>query len=320
MVKKTDFNAKVAEIEGKIPSISGLATNSALTAVENKIPDVSSLVKKADYNTKISEIENKVNDHNHDKYITTPEFNTLAADVFKVRLAAQTDLIRKPEFDFKLKEISDRVTKNKTTQLLVENKLKKLQKFGAAYFRGKNNFEVDGKQNYLVFQPMYRHSKGIAGVGSGNYIYFWKSKGFSNERIDSITASNHKITTELSFYGTKRRVEFNGGCLKQDKVTYNHGKIVKIYIVYEISQNHSISSYPTSENCLFGAVSLTKNANIDKYKYSGYGIGFDRHGDFSFGYGLGKKCIIFGADLISSSRANKKIIIILFLVKILYKE
>ena len=71
--------------------------------IENKIPDVSSLVKKTDYNTKISEIENKVNDHNHDKYITTQEFNTLAADAFKARLAAQTDLIRKPEFDSKLK-------------------------------------------------------------------------------------------------------------------------------------------------------------------------------------------------------------------------
>ena len=71
-LKKIDFNAKVTEIEDKIPSISGLATNSALTAVENKIPDVRSLVKKTDYNTKISEIENKVNNHNHDKYNTTP--------------------------------------------------------------------------------------------------------------------------------------------------------------------------------------------------------------------------------------------------------
>ena len=109
--KKTDFNAKVTEKKGKIPSISGLATNTALTAVENKIPDVSSLVKKTDYNIKISEIENKVNDHNHGKYITTPEFNTIAADVFKARLAAQTDLIRKPNFDSKLKGIRDRVTK-----------------------------------------------------------------------------------------------------------------------------------------------------------------------------------------------------------------
>ena len=59
LAKKTDLNAKITEIEGKIPSITGLATNSALTAVENKIPDVISLVKKTDYDTKISEIKKK---------------------------------------------------------------------------------------------------------------------------------------------------------------------------------------------------------------------------------------------------------------------
>ena len=129
--KTTGFNAKATEIESKIPNISGLATNTALTAIENKISDVSSLVEKH-YNTKTSEIENKVNNHNHDKYITTPEFNTLTADVFEARLAAQTDLIRKPDFDSRLNEISDRVTENKTKHLLVENELKKLQKFDAA--------------------------------------------------------------------------------------------------------------------------------------------------------------------------------------------
>ena len=56
---KTDFNSKISEVEGKIPSINGLAKTSALTAVENKIPDVSSLVKKTDYDTKISDIEKK---------------------------------------------------------------------------------------------------------------------------------------------------------------------------------------------------------------------------------------------------------------------
>ena len=45
-MKKTDYNAKITEIESKIPSISGLATTAALTAVEYKIADVSNLVKK----------------------------------------------------------------------------------------------------------------------------------------------------------------------------------------------------------------------------------------------------------------------------------
>ena len=123
----------------------------------------------------------------------------MAADVFKARLAAQKDLIRKPDFDSKLKGISDRITKNKTKYLLVVNEQKKLQKFDAAYFRGKSHFEEDGTQNYLVFQSMYRYFKRIAGVGSGNYTYFWKSKGLSDGRLDSIYASNNKSTPELSF-------------------------------------------------------------------------------------------------------------------------
>ena len=127
----------------------------------------------------------------------------------------------------------------------------------------------------------------------------------SDERLDSITASKYKISPELSFYGTKAKVEFNGSCLKQDKVTYIHGTIVNIYIVYEISKNYNISSYPTLDNSLFGAVSLTKNADIDQYKYSGYGIGFDRHGEFSLVMDL-VKTIIFGTDLSSSSHANNK--------------
>ena len=70
--------------------------------------------------------------------------------------------------------------------------------------------------------------------------------------------------------------------MKQDKITYTHGKIVNIYIVYEVSKSINISDYLTLDNCLSGAVSLTKNAVIDRYRYSGYGIGFDRHGSFSF--------------------------------------
>ena len=86
----------------------------------------------------------------------------------------------------------------------------------------------------------------------------------------------------MNHYGTNARVEFNGRCLKQDKVTFDYGKIVNIYILFEISKNIDICDYPTLENCLFGEVSLTKNAHINKYKYSGYGIGFDRHGSFHF--------------------------------------
>ena len=68
--------------------------------------------------------------------------------------------------------------------------------------------------------------------------------------------------------------------LKQDKITHGHGKVVNIYIVCGKSKNFNISSYSALGNCLFGVVSLIKDPDIDKYKYSKYSIGFDRHGFF----------------------------------------
>ena len=85
MLKKTDYNAKITKIESEIPTVSGLATTAALTAVENKIPDLSNFFKETNYNAKISDIEKKVTDHDHDKYITTSKFNKLTAENFAAR-------------------------------------------------------------------------------------------------------------------------------------------------------------------------------------------------------------------------------------------
>ena len=155
LVKKTNYNTKIAEIEGKIPDISNLATKTSLNTVENKIPDISNL-KKKDYNTKVTEIENKLNNHNHDKYIDTPEFNKLAGDVFSVQLA-QVNLVTKTYFDDKLSNLKKKITKNKTDHLLVQNELKKLKTFDLSYFIGKNYFGENGTQNYLVFQTIFRY-------------------------------------------------------------------------------------------------------------------------------------------------------------------
>ena len=138
----TDFvkKAKLTEIENKIPNISKLATKTALTTVENKITSVTNLVKKTDYNTKVTETENNVNNHNHDKYIDTSEFNKLTADVFNARIA-QADLITKKDFVSKLANFNREITKNKTDHLLVQNELNKLKTFDSSYFIGKSRFE-----------------------------------------------------------------------------------------------------------------------------------------------------------------------------------
>ena len=86
----------------------------------------------------------------------------------------------------------------------------------------------------------------------------------SDENITASTTKGYKLNPGLNFFGTKTRIELNGTCFKQDIVTFNHGKVVNIYIAYEISKNINISDYPALENCLFREVSLIKNADIDR--------------------------------------------------------
>ena len=87
--------------------------------------------------------------------------------------------------------------------------------FDSIYFRGKSQFEEDGMQNYLVFQSIQRYSKKTACLGNGNYIYYWKSKGLSDERISSLKTSDYGITPYLSYYDTNKiRVKFDGSYLK----------------------------------------------------------------------------------------------------------
>ena len=128
LVKKTDYNTKITEMEGKIPDVSNLAAKTALTAAENKILDASSLVKKTDDNTKITEIENKLYNHNHDKYITTREFNNLVTDVFNARLA-QANLVAKINIDCTVSSLDNKSVANKTKIESIENKFKKLKTF-----------------------------------------------------------------------------------------------------------------------------------------------------------------------------------------------
>ena len=161
LVKKADYNAKITDfsnlatktaltpVENKISNISGLATKTALTAVENKIPDISNLatktaltnlsntvpdintlIKKSDYDTKIAEIESK--------YVSNTGFDSKLA---------QANVITKRNFDAKI--------------INVKNNIKKLQTFNSGCFRGKNYFDEDGTQNYLVFQTIKKYFKQI---------------------------------------------------------------------------------------------------------------------------------------------------------------
>ena len=211
----------------------------------------------------------------------------------------------KTDFDAKLLSLNKKISQNKTKYLLVESELNKLKTFDSDYFIRKSHFQEDGIQNYLVFQPIYRYFK----TSNSDYVLSWTSKGLSNESIPTPPfAPNNFLSPSLNYLGSKIRVKFCGSCLKQDKITYNHGKIINIHIVYEINKkDNTIISDPTLENCLFGAVTLTKNVNIDRYGYSGYGIRFDRKGSFSFSSGgYGQNILIFGVDMSFSVHIDDK--------------
>ena len=140
------------------------------------------------------------------------------------------------------------------------------------------------------------------------HISEWKSKGFSDESTKCLTSSSGDkiLSPRPNYVGTKARVKFKGSFLKQDKIIFNHRNIVNIYIVYEITKNNPVNSYPMLENCLFGPFKLTKNPDTDKNKFSGHDIGFDKKGNFSFGNGFGQNVINFGAGMSSFAHANDK--------------
>ena len=134
-----------------------------------------------------------------------------------------------------------------------------------------------------------------------------KSKGLSDESINPLPTSDNNLTPLIDYYGYKIRVKLNGIIFRHPKVLYTHEKAVNIYIVYELAESSSHSDDPTLKNCLFGAATLTKNADIDKYRYSGYGIGFDRRSTFSFpGAGFGQNVLISGAGMSSSANIDNK--------------
>ena len=135
-------------------SISGLATTFALTEVENKIPDVSSSVKKTNYDLKILDIESK--------YFTTADYNKFTSQTLDAKIKQKkvidksniADFINNADLHKKKSNISD-----KTELKAEQDKIMKLQAFDSNYFRGKTPFENDGKENYLVSQPLYRYFK-----------------------------------------------------------------------------------------------------------------------------------------------------------------
>ena len=119
VVKKTDYNAKIAVIEGKIPDISNLATKTALNTVENKIPNTSVLVKKTDYNTKISKIEGKIPD-------VCDLATRTALTTVENKIPSASNLVQKTDYDPKITEIENKLSNHNHDKYIDNSEFNKL--------------------------------------------------------------------------------------------------------------------------------------------------------------------------------------------------
>ena len=179
--------------------------------------------------------------------------------------------------------------------------MNKLKTFDSTYFIGKNLFDEDGTQNYLVFQTINKYFKVITNT---DYVSWGKSKGLSSESIKPPITPDNSLTP-LLWHQNKSKIYWK--LFNATKNFIYSWKVVNIYIVYELGASSSHIIDPTLKNCLFSAVTLTKNADIDKYSYSGYGIVFDRRSSYSFlGGRFGQNIIIFEVDMSFSAHIDNK--------------
>ena len=143
-------------------------------------------------------------------------------------------MITKIDFDAKLLSLNKKLLKIRQKRVLFESELDKLKTFDSGYFIGKSHFEENGTQTYSVFQPIYRY---FIVFSITQYLEY--GLGLSSESFKASSTCDNSLNPTLNYYGTKIRIKFTGDCLNQQKITYNQGKVVNIYIVYSFGVSSS---------------------------------------------------------------------------------
>ena len=177
----------------------------------------------------------------------------------KIKYLILVVLLKKTGYNTKVAEIDDKTAKNENE--VVKNILED-KKALAPLFLWNTIFDSgDGSRSYLIFQPVHKYIKIIA---NPKIISEWKSKGLSDESIKPFPTSDNSLAPLFDYYNYYKILKFNGSILRQPRISDTHGKKVNIFIVYELGASSSNDNDPTLKNCLFGAVTLTKNADIEK--------------------------------------------------------
>ena len=158
--------------------------------------------------------------------------------------------------------------------------MKKFQTFDSSLFTGQSYFFNDTSQLYLIFQTLYCTLKRL---GDNEKVVSWKSKGLSAENVTIPTTAGNSLSPSIKWYRNANFcLVFKGGCLKQKAVDFNPPNKIDFFIVYELDTwSQDLNSDFPLKDCLLWSVKLAKNADPDKYVYSGYGIGFNLRSEFS---------------------------------------
>ena len=116
----------------------------------------------------------------------------------------------------------------------------------------------------------------------------------SEESIKNISKSDSKFTPTFVDHHILPDMNFNGHCLIKNNISIPKKVINLCYISYMLGpQLGNLNTDFTLSNCLFGSVKLSKNVDLDKYKYIGYGIGFDSRSECSLIEGTMEKMLLF---------------------------
>ena len=155
---------------------------------------------------------------------------------------------------------------------------------------GAKYFSSGAFRNNLVFIPAKKYIKYFTGT---TRIESWKSNGILEESIEYITKSDSNFARAFVDHHLLPDTTFNRHFLTKNNISIPK-KVINLYISYTLGQHlRNLNTDFTLGNCSFGSLKLTKNADQDKYKYTGYGIGFDSHSEFLFTDGSYEKMSFF---------------------------
>ena len=172
---------------------------------------------------------------------------------------------------------------------------------------GAKYFSLGILQNYLVFIPAKKYNKYFCDTPRIDSL---KSNVMSGENIENITKSDSNFAPTFADHHLLPDTSFTGHCLINNDISIPKN-VINLYISDTLSPwLRNLNTNFTLNNCLFGSVKQTKSADLDKYKYNSYGIGFDSRSEFLLTEGsVGRK------DMSSSVHVDNDNVDILILGK-----